>query len=226
VNVGRLAWAVGAYLAGTFPSAYLVAWVNRAHEVLEASNRSSGEGDAHVLIKAHLGGGWGALAAILDVAKGLVYALAAEHLGHLPESWLAIVGVLIVVGHSFPFYARAMGGRGLSAAAGVFLALLPVAMVVAGLIIVIGYVLRMTGPASTLGFALAPVVAWVTGQPGPRVAMAAAIFGVIMLRRAEGIQLAAARKGWPRAILLRLVFDADRPQELSPREARETEEAS
>ena len=53
--------------------------------------------------------------------------------------------------------------------------------------------------------------------------MAAAVFGVIMLRRAEGIQLSAARRGWPRAVLLRLVFDADRPQELS---LRETEEAS
>jgi len=223
VNAGRVAWAVGGYLAGTFPSAYLIVRANHAQAVLEGSNRRSGEGDAHVLIKTHLGGGWGALAAILDVAKGLVYALAAEYLGNLPESWLATVGVLLVVGHSFPFYARDMGGRGLSAAAGVFLALLPVAMVVAGLVIVVGYVLRTTGPASTLGFALAPVVAWVTGQTGPRVAMAAAVFGVIMLRRAEGIQLSAARRGWPRAVLLRLVFDADRPQELS---LRETEEAS
>jgi glycerol-3-phosphate acyltransferase PlsY len=214
VNAGRLAWAVGAYLAGTFPSAYLVVRANRAQAVLEGSNRRSGEGDAHVLIKAHLGGGWGALAAILDVAKGLVYALAAEHLGALPESWLATVGVLVVVGHSFPFYARAMGGRGLSAAAGVFLALLPVAMVVAGVVIVIGYVLRITGPASTLGFALAPLVAWITGQTGARVGMAAAIFGVILLRRAEGIQLAAARGGWPSALIRRLVFDTDRPAEL------------
>jgi len=221
VNAGRVAWAVGAYLAGTFPSAYLVVRANHAQAVLESSNRRSGEGDAHFLIKAHLGGGWGALAAILDVAKGLVYALAAEHIGALPESWLSPVGVLLVVGHSFPFYARAMGGRGLSAAAGVFLALLPVAMVVAGVVIVLGYVLRTTGPASTLGFALAPVVAWVTGQPGPRVAMAAAVFGVILLRRAEGIQLAAARGGWPTALVRRLVFDTDQPRELPVPETKE-----
>jgi glycerol-3-phosphate acyltransferase PlsY len=221
VNAGRVAWAVGAYLAGTFPSAYLVVRANHAQAVLERSNRRSGEGDAHVLIKAHLGGGWGTLAAILDVAKGLVYALAAEHIGALPESWLALVGVLLVVGHSFPFYARAMGGRGLSAAAGVLLALLPVAMVVAGVVIVLGYVLRTTGPASTLGFALAPVVAWITGQPGPRVAMAAAVFGVILLRRAEGIQLAAARGGWPTALVRRLVFDTDQPRELPVPEAEE-----
>jgi glycerol-3-phosphate acyltransferase PlsY len=204
---------VGAYLAGTFPAAYLIARANHARAVLEGSNRRSGEGDAHVLIKAHLGGAWGALAAILDVAKGIVYALAAEHLGSLPESWLAIVGVLIVVGHSFPFYARAMGGRGLSAAAGVLLALLPVAMVVAGVVILVGYVMRTTGPASTLGFGLAPVVALVTGQPGTLVAMAAAIFGVILLRRAEGIHFDAATEGWPRTLIRRLAFDADSPKE-------------
>jgi glycerol-3-phosphate acyltransferase PlsY len=214
VNVGRVLWTVGAYLAGTFPSSYIIIRAKGARAVLEASHRRSGEGDAHVLIKAHLGGAWGALAAILDVAKGMVYALAAVHLGRLPESWLAIVGVLLVVGHSFPFYARALAGRGLAAAAGVLLALLPAAMVVAGVVIVIGYVLRITGPASTLGFGLAPVVAWLTGQPGPRVAMSAAIFGVILLRRAEGVQLAAADGGWPRALTRRLLFDADNPQEL------------
>jgi acyl phosphate:glycerol-3-phosphate acyltransferase len=223
VNPGRVLWVVGAYLAGTFPSAYIVIRAKRAQAVLEASNRRSGEGDAHVLIKAHLGGAWAALAAILDVAKGLVYALAAEHLGNLSETWLAVVGALIVVGHSFPLYARALGGRGLSAAAGVLLALLPVAMVVAGILIVLGYVLRNTGPASTLGFGAAPLVAWIQGQPGPRVAMAAAIFGVILLRRAEGLQLSAADRGWPRALIRRLLFDADRPTGLP---VPGTEEAS
>ncbi len=214
MNAGRVLWTVGAYLVGTFPASYVIARAKGAHAVLEASNRGSGEGDAHVLLKAHLGGGWGALAAILDVAKGLVCALAALHLGKLPEPWLATVGVLVVVGHSFPFYARAMAGRGLAAAAGVLLALIPVAMVVAGVLIVIGYVLKITGPATTLGFGLAPVVAWLNGQPGARVAMAASIFGVILLRRAEGVQLAAADGGWPRALTRRLLFDADRPHEL------------
>jgi glycerol-3-phosphate acyltransferase PlsY len=217
VNAGRLAWAVGAYLAGTFPSAYLVARVNRADHVIGAARRGSSEGDAHVLIDKHVGKAWGSIAAALDVLKCFTYALAAKYLGDLPSDWLAAVGVLLVLGHSFPFYLQAMAGRGLSAASGVLLALLPLGMVVAGLIIVLGYVARVTGPASTLGFALTPLVAVMQGASGAVVAMAACIFGVILLRRLPGTSEAAASAGWGRALTRRLLFDSDRPSRTSRR---------
>ena len=209
MNAGRVAWAIGAYLAGTFPSAYLVARLNRADQVLRAARRGSSEGDAHVLIDKHVGKAWGSIAAALDVLKGLVYASLAKYVGHLPPAWLASVGVMVVVGHSFPFFLPALAGRGLSAASGVLLGLLPLAMVVAGIIIVVGYVSRATGPASTLGFALAPLVALAQGEPGDLAVMAACIFGVILLRRLPGTSEAAASAGWGRAVVRRLLFDSD-----------------
>jgi acyl phosphate:glycerol-3-phosphate acyltransferase len=219
VNSGRLAWAIGAYLVGTFPSAYLVARLNRADRVIRAARRGSSEGDAHVLIDKHVGKVWGSIAAGLDVLKGLVYTVLAKYVGHLPPVWLASVGVLVVVGHSFPFYLQSLAGRGLSAASGVLLALLPLAMVVAGAIIVVGYVSRTTGPASTLGFALAPLVALAQGEPGDLTVMAACIFGVILLRRLPGTSEAAASAGWARAVVRRLLFDSDSPAR-GPRGAR------
>ena len=215
MNAGRVAWAVGAYLAGTFPSAYLVARINRADSVVRAARRGSSEGDAHVLIDKHVGKAWGSFAAALDVLKGFAYALAAKYLGDLPQAWLAAVGVLVVLGHSFPFYLQAMAGRGLSTASGVLLALLPLGMVVAGLIIVLGYVSRATGPASTLGFGLTPIVAVVQGASGAMALMAASIFGVILLRRLPGTSEAAASAGWGRTIVRRLLFDSDQPSRRS-----------
>ena len=211
MSAGRGAWLVGAYLAGTFPSAYLVARITGAREVIAAARSGASEGDAHVLIDKHVGKGWGAVAAALDVLKGFVYALVANAVAHLASPWLAAVGVLLVVGHCFPPYLRSMAGRGLSAAAGVLLALLPLGMVVAGVVIVLGYVTRATGPASTLGFGLTPVVALAQGASGAMAVMGAAIFGVILLRRLVGVSEAAARSGWPRALVRRLVFDADLP---------------
>ena len=166
---------------GTFPSAYLVARLTRADHVIRAARSGTSEGDAHVLIDKYVGKGWGSLAAALDVLKGFTYALAAKYAGHLPPAWLAAVGVLLVVGHSFPFYLRALAGRGLSAASGVLLALLPLGMVVAGVIIVLGYVTRATGPATTLGFALTPFVAMLQGAPGAIAVMAACILVVILI---------------------------------------------
>jgi glycerol-3-phosphate acyltransferase PlsY len=156
----------------------------------------------------HLGVGWMALTATLDVLKGFLWVLAARHWGQLGDGWLALAGVAVVIGHSFPFYARQMAGRGLAAASGVYLALLPWEMVVAGVLIVIGGALRSTSLATTVGMATVPVVAAFTGQPGAFVAMSLAVFAILMIRRLEGVG-SVIRSGISpaRAVLYRCVFD-------------------
>lgn len=203
-------WVAGGYLAGTLPSAYLVARARRSAAVLGGSYRDGSQGDAHVLMSKHLGGGWSALAATLDVAKGFVYPLVARDVGGLPPQWLAMAGVAVVVGHGWPPYARAMAGRGLSAAAGVLLALLPLEMVITGVVILIGIAFRYTGPASTIGFASAAGVAALQGQPLAYVVMVGAIVVVIMLRRIEGVSEVIARGSpWWMALYYRAVWDTD-----------------
>jgi acyl phosphate:glycerol-3-phosphate acyltransferase len=207
-----LSWSLGAYLAGTFPSTYLVARARHATALISAAGRDSGETDAHILISKQLGMGWSALAATLDVLKGMVFLLVARHVGHLAPAWLALAGVLIVVGHAFPFYARQMAGRGLAGAAGVFLVLLPLEMVIAGIVIVIGAAAHNTSLASTIGMGSVPVVAAIEGQPGSYVAMSAAVFVILMIRRLEGVG-AVVRSGVSpgKAVLYRTVFDSSGP---------------
>lgn len=202
-------WAAGAYLAGTLPSTFVVAKLKGARGLLDAAGRDAGETDAHILMTRCLGPRWSALAATADVLKALLYVLAARHWGGVSTGWLAVVGVLVVAGHSFPFYATRMAGRGLSAAAGVFLVVLPWEMVVAGVIIVLGVLARRSGLASTLALALIPVMAALQGQPLPFVAMAASIFVLIMVRRLQGVRsVAAAGVPMPKAVLYRCVFDS------------------
>jgi acyl phosphate:glycerol-3-phosphate acyltransferase len=207
-----LTWSAGGYVAGTLPSAMIVARAKHATTLLSAAGRDSGETDAHILMTKHLGVGWTALAATLDVLKGFIYLLVARHAGHVADSWLALVGVLVVVGHTFPFYARQLAGRGLAGAAGVFLVLLPVEMTIAGILIVIGGATHNTSLSSTIGMGSVPIVAAIQGQPGAFVAMGAAIFAVLMIRRLEGVG-AVIRGGISpaRAVLYRTVFDSSGP---------------
>jgi glycerol-3-phosphate acyltransferase PlsY len=206
---GRLAWAGGAYLAGTLPSTWLVARAKRAKDLMVASGRSAGETDPHILMAKHLGVGWMALAATVDVLKGLVYVIAARHWGHLDKGWLALIGVLVVVGHSFPFFAQQMAGRGVATAAGVYLALLPWEMVMAGVLIVIGGAIRSTSLFTTIGMASVPAMAALQGQPGDFVAMSAAIFAVLMIRRLEGVGTVIRSGISPgKAVVYRFVFDS------------------
>jgi len=209
VSWGRLVWAAGGYLAGTVPSTWLVARAKRASDLISAAGRSAGETDAHILIAQPPGVGWTALAATLDVLKGFVYVIAGREWGHLDNGWLALTGVLVVVGHSFPFYAQQMAGRAIAAAAGVYLALLPWEMVVAGLLVVVGGAIRSSSLFTTIGMGSVPLVAALQGQPGQLVAMAAAVFAVMLIRRLEGIGTvirSGIRPG--RAVLYRCVFDS------------------
>jgi glycerol-3-phosphate acyltransferase PlsY len=208
----RLACMAGGYLAGTLPSTWILARAKGAHGVLESARRTAGETDPHILMAKELGVAWTVVAATTDVLKGLVYVLAARHWGRLDSPWLALTGGAVVVGHSFPFYAREMAGRGLAAAAGVLLVLLPIEMTVAGLLIVAGRVLRVTSLATTVGMAGVPAVAAIQGQPKELVAMGTAIVAVLVIRRLEGVGT-VIRGGFPpaRAILYRCVFDSSGP---------------
>ena len=140
-------------------------------------------------------------------------------------SWVALVGFILVLGYAFPLFAKALAGRGLGAAAGVMLGLVPIPMIVGGVVTALGVLARRTGPASTLGFAIVPAAVALQGQPGILVAMSAGLFGLVLLRRLEGVSVAAARWGWPLALWRRLLFDADVPAALAPGPPGGSEEA-
>lgn len=218
MDPGRVLWVAGGYLAGTLPSTYLAVRMARraraagASAVAAGTGRAAGETDPHVLMMKHLGARWTAPAAAGDVVKGFAWALAARHVGRLDPAWLAAAGTAVVLGHAFPFYLAEFSGRGLAAAAGVLLALLPVEMTIAGGLFLLGMAIRNSGLASTIGMGGVPAVASLRGQPGGLVAMGAAIFLVILARRAVGVRaLIAAGEpaGW--ALFRRLLFDASGP---------------
>jgi len=156
--------------------------------------------------------GWAAVAAVVDVLKALLVALAAREWGGLSDAWLAVTGVAVVAGHAFPFYRRAMAGRGVAAAAGVFLVILPFEMAIAGALIVLGVVLRATSLATTAGLASVPVVAAARGQPGPFVALALILFAIVVGRRLEGVGAVVRAGVRPvRAVWYRAIFDSSGP---------------
>jgi glycerol-3-phosphate acyltransferase PlsY len=216
MNAARVLWVIGAYMAGTLPSALIVARAGGASQLIASVRRGAGEADPHILLWKQMGVKWMAVASTLDVLKGFFYTLAARQVGHLPTGWMAAVGAAVVLGHTYPPFAREMAGRGLAAAAGVFLVLLPVEMTVSGLLIVLGGVVRATGLSTTVGMGSVPVVALAQRQPAQLLVMGAVIFIIIVIRRVEGVG-AVIRSGISpgRALLYRAVFDSsERPKPL------------
>jgi acyl phosphate:glycerol-3-phosphate acyltransferase len=149
-----------AYLAGSFPTAWLV---GRA-KGLELGAVGSGNYGATNVFR-NLGWGPALVVVAVDVAKGFV------PVEFLPD-WLPVGGfsqvayqVLLalaaVLGHVFSIFLRFRGGKGVGTAAGAFLALAPVALLAAALVwaLVVAW-RRIVSLASLAGAVVLLVAVW------------------------------------------------------------------
>ena len=160
---------VVAYLVGSIPFSYLVARLFAGKDV-----REEGSGNVGATNVARTAGKLaGVLALLGDLAKGVAVILIARWIVARPdwpyaagpqpwesrEMWIALAGLVAVLGHMFPAWLRFHGGKGVATAAGVVLALDP--RVFAALILVFAIVVllsRMVSLASIVSAASVPLL--------------------------------------------------------------------
>lgn len=136
---------VASYLIGSIPFSYLVARLFAGEDIRQRGSRNVGATN----VLRTVGKSAGAIALLLDGAKGYAaIAVARWIVGqpawpflpapgnplHSREMWIALAGLIAVLGHMFPLWLRFHGGKGVATAAGAFLALDPLA-VAAGAIV-------------------------------------------------------------------------------------------
>jgi glycerol-3-phosphate acyltransferase PlsY len=203
-------WIVVAFAAGTLPSPHLMAFLARRPDVIKEMHRQDSPGDAHFLVTRRISKTLGVTAMVLDVFKGFIPALVAVNWNESVTT-VSFVGVAAVAGHSFAPFLRRSGGRGLTTAAGVSLAIIPWAMVGSGVIALGGTIAKRGGIGTGIGFGLMPVFALVFGYPFGYIMMSVGIVALISIRRLEGLE-EDRRDGVPlgRAIVSRLLFDLPR----------------
>lgn len=121
-----LAVAAG-YLIGAVPTSYLAGRLAKGIDLREHGSKNLGATNVYRL----LGWGWAIPVALIDVLKGVVPVALIAPLAAGPV-WLPVVcGVAAVLGHVFSPYVRFKGGKGVATAAGMFLALAPLAVLCA-----------------------------------------------------------------------------------------------
>lgn len=120
-------WLLAAYLLGATPTAYLAGRLARGIDLREHGSRNLGATNVYRV----LGWGWAIPVALIDIAKGAVPVMLFVRWA-ATEPWLAIaVGIAAVLGHMFSPYVGFKGGKGVATAAGMFVALAPLAVVIA-----------------------------------------------------------------------------------------------
>ncbi len=120
-------WVVASYLLGATPTAYLAGRLARGIDLRKHGSKNLGATNVYRV----LGWRWAIPVALIDIAKGAIpVALFGRWAAGGP--WLAVgLGIAAVVGHVFSPYMRFKGGKGVATALGVFLALAPVAVLIA-----------------------------------------------------------------------------------------------
>jgi glycerol-3-phosphate acyltransferase PlsY len=177
-----VALVVFAYLCGSIPSGVLLAR-SAGVDVRRVGSRNIGATNVARAAGLRLG-----LATLLaDVAKGVLPVTIARATG-MGDATAAFVAVAAFLGHLFPPVLGFAGGKGVSTALGVSLALYPLATVPAvaaftATVFATGFV----SLGSMIAIAIAPVAVLVFGYPVPDVAAAIVMACLVIVRHRENV---------------------------------------
>jgi len=123
---------VAAYLCGSVPCGFLAAKLIRGVDIRETGSGNIGATNA----ARALGFKFFPLLVLLDLTKGLLPTLAARLLApagaYDPAPLVIATGLAAILGHVFPLYLGFKGGKAVATSGGVFLALSPWAVLIAG----------------------------------------------------------------------------------------------
>jgi acyl phosphate:glycerol-3-phosphate acyltransferase len=124
--VSSVLWLAAAYLVGAIPTSYFAGKLGRGIDLRQHGSGSLGATNTYRV----LGWKYAIPVGLLDVAKGAAPVVSVERWSH-GVGWLPVaVGAAAVAGHVFSPYVRFKGGKGVATAAGVFLALAPLAIAI------------------------------------------------------------------------------------------------
>jgi glycerol-3-phosphate acyltransferase PlsY len=117
---------LGAYLVGAAPASYVAAWL-KGIDLRQHGSKNLGATNVYRV----LGWRYALPVALFDVAKGAVPVLLFPRWGGVRWEWFpAVLGAAAVLGHVFSPFVGFKGGKGVATAAGVFLALAPLAVAI------------------------------------------------------------------------------------------------
>jgi glycerol-3-phosphate acyltransferase PlsY len=174
--------AIPAYFLGTFPTALLVARAG-GHDVLTEGSGNPGASNVARLM------GWKAGLLVLagDLAKGAIaagvgLAVAGRGAGY-------VLGILAVIGHTYPVTRHFKGGKGVATAGGMLAVLNPIVVLVLAVVwFVVARVLKLASVGSMIVAVLFPIGVWLTGRAGWEIAITTALAVLVIVRHLPNLR--------------------------------------
>lgn len=149
-------WLVASYLVGAIPTSFIVGKVFRGIDLRQVGSRNLGATNLYRT----MGWKYAIPVGLFDVAKGAIPVAVFGAQLTSPALFPVYCGIAAVVGHVFSVFVKFKGGKGVATAAGMILALAPLALLAVSVVWAVtvwltGYV----SLGSVLGASLYPVAA-------------------------------------------------------------------
>jgi glycerol-3-phosphate acyltransferase PlsY len=170
-------WIVllSAYGLGSIPTAYIITRFSSGQDIRKLGDGNIGAKNTFESVSK----AGGIFVVLVDVGKGILAVLMAEHLTG-KEEWILLSGLCAILGHDFSIFLKFQGGQGMAITTGVFLALFPQEAAVGLVIMVVMLAITRSWDLSCgTGFVSFLVMMGITGQTGIRMVYAIAIIPLI-----------------------------------------------
>ncbi|HEX4561795.1 MAG TPA: glycerol-3-phosphate 1-O-acyltransferase PlsY [Gemmatimonadales bacterium] len=182
--LSALLWLAASYLVGATPTSYVAGRLAKGIDLREHGSRNLGATNVYRV----LGWRWAIPVALIDIAKGALPVALFGAWAHGAPGFPVFLGLAAVLGHIFSPYVGFKGGKGVATAAGMFLALAPLAVLIA--LPVWGLCLWATGYvslSSILAAVIFPVLVLLTthGSAPPLIASAGLALLIVYSHRAN-----------------------------------------
>ena len=142
-----------AYILGSIPNALWIGKVFKGIDVREHGSKNTGSTNAARVLGAKLG----ILTLILDISKGAIPTLIATMLLDSSIS-IILVGICAILGHSFSIFMKFKGGKAVATTVGVFIVLVPGAILLAAVIFFLVFgITRYVSLSSMIGAISLPI---------------------------------------------------------------------
>jgi acyl phosphate:glycerol-3-phosphate acyltransferase len=159
-------YMLAAYLLGSVPFGLIAGLRVKGLDIREHGSKNIGATNVFRVV----GKKWGVMVFLLDAAKGYVACVLPVFFGQGSTlSFQLLLGVSVILGHSFPVWLKFKGGKGVATSLGVFLAIAWVpTLITFGLWILCFAITRIISLSSLLAALIFPaMITWCyAGTPG------------------------------------------------------------
>ncbi|MBE0597924.1 MAG: glycerol-3-phosphate acyltransferase [Desulfuromonadales bacterium] len=173
------------YMIGAVPTGVILTRGAGIGDIRQAGSGNIGATNVYRVAGRKLG----ILTLVGDALKGMVPMLIAVHIFELNEIKLALVALLLFVGHCYPVYLNFKGGKGVATGLGIYLVLSPLAVL--GALLVFAGVLwtwRYISLASVIAAAAVPIFVYLHAGSLPLLLTATVISTLVVARHRANIE--------------------------------------